>query len=244
MVGVYVTTEGDRGFLHLRFQVNGKPIAQTFELAGSVMRVGGVRWTVKCPESGKMVRDLYLLLRPTTRIFVRAMPWACPTVRIWPKKRHWERAKKLMDRLGARWGEPPIRPKNMQRRTFERLADELFDACLRDASAILGPACALRGLPGGDVVWKKRGTRAWAIYLRSADCRRTMSSGMARLTNIDLRRRDRGAATRRINECRRGPPSVSVADVVRGFIIPLAQPCAKAQAAHGPRRCPSIARSA
>src|SRR5262249_18846503 len=50
MVGVYVTTEGDRGFLNLCFQVNGKPIAQTFELAGSVMRVGGVRWTVKCPE--------------------------------------------------------------------------------------------------------------------------------------------------------------------------------------------------
>jgi hypothetical protein len=34
MVGVYVTTEGDRGFLDLRFQVNGRPIAQTFELAG------------------------------------------------------------------------------------------------------------------------------------------------------------------------------------------------------------------
>src|SRR5262249_38731582 len=63
MVGVSVKTEGDRGFLDLRFQVNGEPIAQTFELAGSIMRVGGVRWTVKCPKSGKMVRDLYLLLR-------------------------------------------------------------------------------------------------------------------------------------------------------------------------------------
>ena len=64
MVGVHVTTDGDRGFLHLRFEVNGEPIAQTFALAGTAMRVGGVRWTVKCPESGKMVRDLYLLLRP------------------------------------------------------------------------------------------------------------------------------------------------------------------------------------
>ena len=60
MVGVYVTADGDHGFLHLRFEVNGEPIAQTFELAGKAMRVGGVRWTVKCPESGKMVRDLYL----------------------------------------------------------------------------------------------------------------------------------------------------------------------------------------
>ena len=36
------------------------------------------------------------------------------------------------------WGEPPIRPKNMQRRTFKRLADELWDAWLRDASANFG----------------------------------------------------------------------------------------------------------
>jgi hypothetical protein len=57
----------------------------------------------------------------------------------WRKKRHWERAKKLMDRLGAtKWHEPPLRPKNMQRRTFARLEDELWDAWLRDASANLG----------------------------------------------------------------------------------------------------------
>ena len=189
-----------------------------------------------------MVRDLYLVLRPNHTHFRsrHALGLSYRSSYLKPKERHRERAWRLMDRLGAEWGEPPIRPKNMQRRTFERLADELFDACLRDASAILGPARALRGLPRGDVVWKQAWDLAWAIYLRSADCRRTMSSGMARLTNIDLRRRDRGAATRRINECRRGPPSVSVADVVRGFIIPLAQPCAKAQAAHGPRGAPRL----
>ena len=64
MVDVTVTTDADHGFLYLRFHVNGEPIAQTFELAGTAMRVGGVRWTVKCPESGKMVRDLYFVLRP------------------------------------------------------------------------------------------------------------------------------------------------------------------------------------
>ena len=40
--------------------------------------------------------------------------------------------------MAREWGEPPIRPKNMQRRTFKRLADELWDAWLRDASANLG----------------------------------------------------------------------------------------------------------
>jgi hypothetical protein len=137
-VGVNVTTYGDHGFLDLRFQVNGKPIAQTFELAGSVMRVGGVRWTVKCPESGKMVRDLYLLLRPNHTHFRSRHALGLSYLSNWLKKRHGERAQKLMDRLGATEWEPPIRPKYMQRRTFKRLVDELWDAWQRDASANLG----------------------------------------------------------------------------------------------------------
>ena len=106
MVGVHVTTEGDRGFLDLCFQVNGKPIAQTFELAGSVMRVGGVRWTVKCPESGKMVRDLYLVLRPNHTHFRsrHALGLSYRTSYLKPKKRYGERAWRLMDRLGATVG--------------------------------------------------------------------------------------------------------------------------------------------
>jgi hypothetical protein len=137
-VGVHVTTDGHHGFLHLRFQVNGKPIAQTFALAGSVMRVGGVRWTVKCPESGKMVRDLYLLLGRDHTHFRSRHALGLSYCSNWRKKRHGERAKKLMDRLGARWGEPPIRPKYMQRRTFKRLVDELWDAWQSDAFANLG----------------------------------------------------------------------------------------------------------
>jgi hypothetical protein len=161
MVGVHVTTEGHHGFLELCFQVNGKPIAQTFALVGTAMRVGGVRWTVKCPESGKMVRNLYLVLgRDHTHFRSRhALGLSYRSSYLKPNERYRERARRLMDRLGVQWGEPPIRPKNMQRRTFERLADELFDACLRDASTILGPARALRGLPGGDVVWKE----AWDV---------------------------------------------------------------------------------
>jgi hypothetical protein len=152
MVGVHVTTDGDHGFLHLDFQVNGEPIAQTFELTRSAMRVGGVRWSVKCPESGKMVRDLYLVLGRDHTHFRSRHALGLSYRSNSSKERDRERAEKLMDRLGVRWGEPPIRPKHMRRRTFERLSDELFDACVRDA---LGPAHALRGLPGGDVLWKE-----------------------------------------------------------------------------------------
>jgi hypothetical protein len=175
MVGVYVRTDGDRGFLGLCFQVNGKPIAQTFELAGSVMRVGGVRWTVKCPDSGKMVRDLYLLLRPNHTHFRsrHALGLSYRSSYLTPKKRHRERAWRLMDRLGATAGhQPPIRPKNMQRRTFKRLVDELWDAWQRDACANLG-------------VWLDRDALA---NLGSAELDDIVEK---RIADIDLRRRRR-----------------------------------------------------
>ena len=169
-VGVYVTADDHHGFLHLRFEVNGEPIAQTFELAGKAMRVGGVRWTVKCPESGKMVRDLYLVLRPNHTHFRSRHALGLSYCSNWPKKRHWEHAKKLMNRLGAfEWGEPPIRPKNMQRRTFKRLADELWDAWVRDASAKLGVPLdrdALGTLMTGEVIDDIARKRVAEIALR------------------------------------------------------------------------------
>jgi hypothetical protein len=137
-VGVYVTADDHHGFLHLRFEVKREPIAQTFRLAGKAMRVGGVRWTVKCPESGKMVRDLYLVRGPNHTHFRSRHALGLSYCSNWRKKRHEERAKRLMDRLGATWHEPPIRPKNMQRRTFKRLVDELWEAWLSDAHANLG----------------------------------------------------------------------------------------------------------
>ena len=90
----------------------------------------------------------------------------------WRKKRHGERAKRLMDRLGATWREPPIRPKNMQRRTFKRLVDELWDAWLSDAHANLG-------------VWLDRDALAKLGSAELDDIARK------RVTDIALRRRRR-----------------------------------------------------
>ena len=134
MVGVHVTADGDRGFLHLRFQVNGKPIAQTFELAGKAMRVGGVRWTVKCPESGKMVRDLYLVLRPNHTHFRSRHALGLSY-----RSSYLSRKNVMGNVPGSLWiglarggvSRRYVR-KYMQRRTFRRLTDELWDAWLRD----------------------------------------------------------------------------------------------------------------
>ena len=139
------------------------------------MRVGGVRWTVKCPESGKMVRDLYLVLRPNHTHFRsrHALGLSYRTSYLKPKERYGERAKRLMDRLGATKGhEPPLRPKKMQRRTFARLADELWEAWLSDAHANLG-------------VWLDRDALA---HLGSAELD---DIARKRVSDIALRRRRR-----------------------------------------------------
>jgi hypothetical protein len=122
-----------------------------------------------------MVRDLYLLLgRDHTHFRSRhALGLSYRSSYLKPKKRHGERAKKLMDRLGATaWAEPPIRPKNMQRRTFTRLEDKLWDAWLRDASANLGVSLDRNALAN----------------LGSAEVDDIVGK---RITDIDLRRRRR-----------------------------------------------------
>ena len=173
-VGVYVTADDHHGFLHLRFEVNGEPIAQTFELAGKAMRVGGVRWTVKCPESGKMVRDLYLVLRPNHTHFRsrHALGLSYRSSYLSRKNVMGNVPRGLWIGLAREWGEPPIRPKNMQRRTFKRLADELWDAWLSDAHANLG-------------VWLDRDALANLGSAELDDIARK------RVTDIALRRRRR-----------------------------------------------------
>ena len=185
VVGVHVTTDGNHSFLRLHFHVNGEPVAQTFALTGTAMRVGGVRWTVKCPESGKMVRDLYLLLRPNRTHFRsrHALGLSYRSSYLKPKERYGERAERLMARLGVHhWREKPPRPKT----------------------------CSGGRLKGYGTNSRKPGG---AICSRASDGRWMMSSGTAKLTNIDLHRRHRSVASRRINECRRERTSPWPADV-------------------------------
>ena len=110
--------------------------------------------------------------------------------------------------LARQWGEPPIRPKYMQRRTFKRLKDELWEAWLRDLSANLGVSLDRDALAN-------LGRRSWMI-----------SPGNA----LPISPSAEGAASRRINECHRGRPASHLYYTHRAT-------CAKAQAAHrrGPR---------
>jgi hypothetical protein len=91
-------------------------------------------------RDGKLVRDLYLILHAHHTQFRsrHALGLSYRSSYLKPDERHRERVRRLMDRLGAEWAEPPPRPKNMQRRMFKRLEGQLWDAWLFDASANLG----------------------------------------------------------------------------------------------------------
>jgi hypothetical protein len=98
----------DHGSLVL---TNGQLGVQSFTLARVLTRVGGGKWLVKCPESGKMVQELYLNVdqqrfRSRHALKLRYRSKAMPA---W--ERHWERCQKLMDRIGAtHYRDLPPRP--------------------------------------------------------------------------------------------------------------------------------------
>jgi hypothetical protein len=114
---VGVELSGDHGLLMI-FDVNRKQVAQSCSLARVPTRVGGGKWLVQCPESGKMVQELYLdvdqqRFRSRHALKLRYRSKAIPA---W--ERHWERCQKLMDRIGAtHYRDLPPRPKNMRRAT-------------------------------------------------------------------------------------------------------------------------------
>jgi hypothetical protein len=121
---IYVAElNADHGFLVL---VNQQGTVQTFALSRVPSAVGGGQWLVRCPESGKMVKDLYLYAqqkhfrsRHALQLQYRTMTFSGPS-------RHWARCQKLMGRIGATdFHILPPRPKYMRRATYHWLCDEI-----------------------------------------------------------------------------------------------------------------------
>jgi hypothetical protein len=55
-----IILNGDRGSLDLFFVANGDPVVQNFTLTRMPTRIGGGKWLLKCPETHKLVQNLYL----------------------------------------------------------------------------------------------------------------------------------------------------------------------------------------
>ncbi len=132
LIRVYVKHDGDHGELALTFCAHGEIICQVFALTRTAMRVGGIRWSVKCPETGKMVRDLYWASGQRRFRSRHALGLIYSSSTLTPTDRHIARLWRLMDRIGAEdpvW-QPP-RPKFMRRSTYERLVTDILEGWLR-----------------------------------------------------------------------------------------------------------------
>jgi hypothetical protein len=131
----YIHLDGDQGSLELSCQV-GK---QKFMLVRKPSRVGGEQWLVECPLTHKLVRHLYLAQgdrcfrsRHALRLTYRSKTLPDPDARML-------RCEQLMERIGAKhYQDEPPRPKNMRRRTYERILGEIREAALRAMKAVLG----------------------------------------------------------------------------------------------------------
>jgi hypothetical protein len=134
---IYVAElNADHGFLVL---VSQQGTVQTFALSRIRGAVGGGQWLVRCPESGKMVKDLYLHTQQKHFRSRHALQLQYRTTTFSASYRHWERCEKLMGRIGATdFHILPPRPKYMRRATYHRLCDEITTERILMFSAHLG----------------------------------------------------------------------------------------------------------
>ncbi len=138
-VRVHVKNDGDHAVLTLTVRADGESIYQQFVLRRTAMRVGGVQWSVKCPETGKMVRDLYLGQWQRHFRSRHALGLIYHSKMVTPSERYSERASKLMDRIGAQYPEDkPPRPKFMRRSTYQRLLMQIEEAHILSMLTNLG----------------------------------------------------------------------------------------------------------
>jgi hypothetical protein len=118
-ITVVVRLDGQAGTLRVNFAPHGHTLAQEFPIEGRTYGVGGTRWHIRCPETKKLVRELYWVASAGQFRSRHALKLVYRSRRAAAIDRHFARIGKLMDRIGATDRMfPPPRPKYMRRRTY------------------------------------------------------------------------------------------------------------------------------
>jgi hypothetical protein len=120
---------GDHARLTLAGRAWGQDVRQEIIVACTPTKVGGVTWSFKCAETGKVVKYLYLI--PGGRHFRsrHALGLTYCVNTLTRSGRYVARAERLMKRLGGTSiREKPPRPKHMRRSTYEFLWNEIREA--------------------------------------------------------------------------------------------------------------------
>ena len=122
----------ETAWVRLHYSANSMPEDYRVQLVTSPCPYGGRRWWWICPRSGRQVAKLHL--PPGGRVFAARQVYRLPyrSQRITALDRSHDRQRRLYRKLGADYEDfeqpPPLRPKGMHRRTYERLTAELHDA--------------------------------------------------------------------------------------------------------------------
>jgi hypothetical protein len=191
-----IDLDGDRALVNVSFDVDGERVAQTFQLVRLPSRVGGGSWLVRCPETRKMVRELYFA--PGERLFRsrHALGLTYRSKRLSPSDAHFARCLRLLERIGASDArdipEMPPRPKHMHRMTYIRLCDEAFREWVLMACTHLGwtfpwedPNWPSRKRPRKDRAELEMAILVWRI-LEQLSCGRSLrdSDGTTRVVPV------------------------------------------------------------
>jgi hypothetical protein len=134
-----VRFDGDRAHLTVAGRGCGEDVRQEIVVARTPTKVGGVTWSFECPETGKVVKFLYLI--PGGRHFRsrHALGLTYRVNTLTRSERYFERAERLVERLGGTsFREKPPRPKHMRRLTYEFLWDDTKEAYLLSLLAVFG----------------------------------------------------------------------------------------------------------
>jgi hypothetical protein len=145
-------TDLAHAFVQLRYSANGTPMHYPIWLHRTPCRFGGFRWWWVCPRTGHLATKLYLPPGATTFASRRAYRMAYRSERGGPMDRSHLRQRRIFEKPGGDYRifepAPPMRPKGMHRRTYERLLAELRAAEQRhDTIFTIGVARLLKKDP-------------------------------------------------------------------------------------------------
>jgi hypothetical protein len=122
-------TDLDDAYVRLIYSVGDVPQDYTVHLERTPCRLGGFRWWWICPRTAYRASKLYL--PPGAKRFAsrRAFRLGYESERGGPIDRSHHRQSRIFERLGGSYRYyddcPPVRPKGMHHRTYERLLAEL-----------------------------------------------------------------------------------------------------------------------
>jgi hypothetical protein len=153
--------EADDAWARLHYTVNCVPQDYRVRITSSPCQYGGRRWWWRCPRSGRRAAKLYL--PPGASVFAAREYYglAYRSQRMTDLDRSHERQSRLYRKFGDEYEGfddlPPLRPKGMHHKTYQRLTGDLYSAMeLHDHLFMLSAVGIIARLEKADARGRRR----------------------------------------------------------------------------------------